>query len=298
MTEQHNNSRLHAKGLCVGYDQNRILEQLNLAIPEGSFTAIIGPNGCGKTTLLRSLCRLLKPNEGCVYLDGKDIHQQPAKAVAKQLGLLPQSATAPDGIKVSELVARGRYPHQSMLRQWSHDDAQAVAVAMDVTGISKLAPRPVSSLSGGQRQRVWVAMALAQQTPILLLDEPTTFLDIAHQIELMELFRELNLSSGRTLVAVLHDLNHACRYASHMIAMGNGRIINTGNPREIVNQKLIADVFNLDCVIIDDPVSHTPLVIPKGNFPQPATSASTKSDSSSASNGPTDSNDSGETISS
>ncbi|WP_268877723.1 ABC transporter ATP-binding protein [Chromobacterium phragmitis] len=255
--------RLSGDGLRLGYRQRVICERLNLRIPDGAFTVVIGPNGCGKSTLLRSLSRLLKPLDGQVRLDGRDIHSQPAKAVARQLGLLPQSAVAPDGITVADLVARGRYPHQSLLRQWSREDENAVNEALKATGTAELADRLVDELSGGQRQRAWVAMALAQQTPLLLLDEPTTYLDIAHQIELLELFRRLNRDGGRTLVAVLHDINHACRYATHLIAMKDGRIVAEGAPSRIVSAELIEQVFGLPCLIIEDPVSHTPMVIPR-----------------------------------
>ncbi|WP_269779780.1 ABC transporter ATP-binding protein [Chromobacterium phragmitis] len=255
--------RLSGDGLRLGYRQRVICERLNLRIPDGAFTVVIGPNGCGKSTLLRSLSRLLKPLDGQVRLDGRDIHSQPAKAVARQLGLLPQSAVAPDGITVADLVARGRYPHQSLLRQWSREDENAVNEALKATGTAELADRLVDELSGGQRQRAWVAMALAQQTPLLLLDEPTTYLDIAHQIELLELFRTLNRDGGRTLVAVLHDINHACRYATHLIAMKDGRIVAEGAPSRIVSAELIEQVFGLPCLIIEDPVSHTPMVIPR-----------------------------------
>lgn len=256
-------SRLQGENLQLGYGQRVICEQLNLQISDGAFTAIIGPNGCGKSTLLRSLARLIKPSTGQISLDGKDIHRYPAKFVATQLGLLPQSSTAPEGICVADLVARGRYPHQSLLKQWSQKDEDAVASAMHATGITALAEQNVDALSGGQRQRVWVAMALAQQTDILLLDEPTTYLDIAHQIELLELFRSLN-EQGRTLVAVLHDLNHACRYASQLIVMKEGQIVATGTPRQIMTSELVESVFGLPCLIIDDPISHTPMIIPKG----------------------------------
>ncbi|MVF11560.1 ABC transporter ATP-binding protein [Ketobacter sp. MCCC 1A13808] len=288
-------SRLQVKRMSVGYEHDPILKTLNIDIPDGSFTAIIGPNGCGKTTLLRSLCRLLKPETGQVCLDGENIHHYPAKTVAKQLGLLPQSANAPEGIRVTDLVARGRYPHQTLFRQWSEEDAVAVQLAMDVTGTTQFADRMVDSLSGGQRQRVWIAMALAQQTPILLLDEPTTYLDIAHQIDLMELFRMLNLESGRTLVAVLHDLNHACRYATHLIAIKDGEVVAQGSPQRIITAQLVQQVFGLDCIVINDPVSHTPLIIPKGSFTHSHKPALERSSTNS---GPTFSNDSGETMSS
>ncbi|MCG3731742.1 ABC transporter ATP-binding protein [Vibrio cincinnatiensis] len=258
------NARLQGSHLRLGYENYTVFDDIDVCIPDHQFTVIVGPNGCGKSTLLRTLCRLIKPQSGQVCLDGHDIHQFPTKALARQLGLLPQSAIAPDGIRVLDLVARGRYPHQQLFRQWSLEDERAVRDAMQVTGVETLAERQVDELSGGQRQRVWIAMVLAQQTPLLLLDEPTTYLDIAHQIELLELFRDLNRNSGHTLIAVLHDLNQACRYADHMIAMAHGRIIAEGNPSELISAELVREVFGLESVIIDDPVSHTPLVIPLG----------------------------------
>ncbi|MHA6533884.1 ABC transporter ATP-binding protein [Paenibacillus sp. BAC0078] len=258
-------SPLWAKDLTVNYDKRAIIKNLSVAIPPNSFTVIIGPNACGKSTLLRALSGLLKPEHGLVMLDGKELAACKGKEVARKLGLLPQTAIAPEGITVSDLVARGRYPHQSIFRQWTEEDEHIVAAAMEATGTTSLAHRLVDELSGGQRQRVWVAMALAQQTPLLLLDEPTTFLDIAHQIELMELFTELN-KKGRTLVAVLHDLNHAARYATHLIAMKDGAIVAQGHPRDIVTEELAQDVFNLSCKIIEDPVTGTPLVVPVGKI--------------------------------
>ncbi|EGD25012.1 ABC transporter, ATP-binding protein [Prescottella equi ATCC 33707] len=257
-------TRLRAEDLTIGYDKRVISEHLDVEIPDGGFTVIVGPNACGKSTLLRGLARLLTPQSGSVLLDGRAISSYPAKEVARRLGLLPQTSIAPDGITVADLVARGRYPHQKLLRQWSGEDEDAVVGAMAATRVTELSARLVDELSGGQRQRVWVAMVLAQQTPLVLLDEPTTFLDIAHQIELLELCRELNETSGRTLVAVLHDLNHACRYASHIIAMKDGAIVAEGAPSDIVTEHLVEDVFGLPCRIIDDPVTHTPLVIPLG----------------------------------
>jgi iron complex transport system ATP-binding protein len=255
--------RLHAEAVTLRYDQRTISTDLTVFIPDGSFTVIVGPNACGKSTLLRALSRLLVPAQGRVVLDGRSIGDLPAKDVARRLGLLPQSAVAPDGITVADLVARGRYPHQSFLRQWSTADEAAVTSAMEATRVAGLADRLVDELSGGQRQRVWIAMVLAQDTPILLLDEPTTFLDIAHQIELLDLLADLR-SRGRTIVAVLHDLNHACRYASHLIAMNDGAIVAQGSPSAIVTEKLVGDVFGLDCIIIPDPVSATPLIVPRG----------------------------------
>ncbi|MFI2704829.1 ABC transporter ATP-binding protein [Cellulosimicrobium composti] len=256
--------RLHADGITVGYDDRVIARGLDVSIPDGSFTVIVGPNACGKSTLLRALSRLLKPSRGQVVLDGRSISSIPAKEVARRLGLLPQSSIAPEGITVADLVARGRYPHQTLLRQWSREDEAAVLGALAATGTTGLADRLVDELSGGQRQRVWVAMVLAQETPILLLDEPTTFLDIAHQIELLELCTDLNRDRGHTLVAVLHDLNHACRYATHLIAMKDGAIVAEGAPGDVVTAALVEDVFGLPCRIIPDPVTGTPLVVPEG----------------------------------
>lgn len=262
-TSQFGSGRLHADNVTLRYDERTISKSLSVSIPDGSFTVIVGPNACGKSTLLRALSRLLFPSAGQVILDGRSITDLAAKDVARRLGLLPQSSIAPEGITVADLVARGRYPHQSFLRQWSKADEEAVIVAMEATRVTELSGRLVDELSGGQRQRVWIAMVLAQETPILLLDEPTTFLDIAHQIELMDMLADLN-RQGRTVVAVLHDLNHACRYASHLIAMKDGAIVAEGKPGEIVTARLVEDVFGLPSVIIPDPVSNTPLIVPKG----------------------------------
>lgn len=259
----HRDSRLWTEDITVQYDDRIISQNLSVEIPPDSFTVIVGPNACGKSTLLRTLSKIIKPSKGQVLLDGKKISSYKSKAVAQKLGLLPQSSTAPDGITVANLIAHGRYPYQNLIQQWSDEDEQAVLNAMQVTNTTALSHRFVDELSGGQRQRVWVAMVLAQETPILLLDEPTTYLDITHQIELLELFKDLN-EQGNTLVAVLHDLNHAARYATHMIAMKDGQVIAEGNPRDIVTAALVEEVFGLKCMIIDDPVSHTPLVVPLG----------------------------------
>jgi iron complex transport system ATP-binding protein len=255
-------ARLRADRLRLGYRSRVISDELTVDIPDGTFTVIIGPNACGKSTLLRALSRLLAPESGAVLLDGKQIGSYPAKEVARRIGLLPQTSTAPEGIRVADLVARGRYPHQSLIRQWSRRDEEAVAAAMAATGVAELSGRLVDELSGGQRQRVWIAMVLAQETPIVLLDEPTTFLDIAHQIQLLDLCRELNRGTGRTVVAVLHDLNHAFRYADHLIAMRDGAVIAAGAPREIVTAELVQKVFDLGCRVIDDPETGAPLVVP------------------------------------
>ncbi len=254
--------RIEVEGLRVGYDKRTVIPELDVVIPDGSFTVIVGPNACGKSTLLRSLARLLKPTAGRVVLDGAEISSYPAKEVARRIGLLPQTSIAPDGITVLDLVSRGRYPHQSLLRQWSDADEAAVTDALAATNTTELSARFVDELSGGQRQRVWVAMSLAQQTPLLLLDEPTTFLDIAHQVELLDLFAELNTSGDRTLIAVLHDLNQAARYATHLIAMKDGRIVAQGAPSDIVTADMVLEVFGLRCRILTDPESGTPLVIP------------------------------------
>ena len=256
-------SRLRAADVTIGYDRRIISTELSVAIPDGSFTVIVGPNACGKSTLLRALSRLIQPDAGQVLLDDRSIHDYRPKEIARRVGLLPQSSLAPDGIRVADLVARGRYPHQTMLRPWSDEDERAVADAMAATGIVELSERLVDELSGGQRQRVWVAMVLAQQTPLLLLDEPTTFLDIAHQIEMLELLTDLH-ESGSTLVAVLHDLNHAARYATHLIAMKDGAVVAEGAPSDIVTAELVEEVFGLPCVVVPDPITGTPSVVPIG----------------------------------
>ncbi|WP_413562832.1 ABC transporter ATP-binding protein [Catenulispora pinistramenti] len=255
-------SRLGGTALTLAYDGRTVAEDLSVAIPDRSFTVIVGPNACGKSTLLRALSRLLKPKAGTVVLDGADIATLPTKQVARIVGLLPQTSIAPDGITVADLVSRGRHPHQGLLRQWSRQDEQIVAESMAATGVTELADRAVDELSGGQRQRVWTAMVLAQQTPLLLLDEPTTYLDIAHQVDILDLCARLHEDEGRTLVAVLHDLNQAARYATHLIVLCDGRVAACGRPEEIVTAELVHQVFGLTCRVIEDPESGTPLVVP------------------------------------
>jgi len=263
MTDRPDGARLEARGVELAYDRRVISTDLSVAVPDGSFTVIIGPNASGKSTLLRGLAHLLSPRSGQIVLDGRDIASYRPKEVARRLGLLPQTSIAPDGITVAELVARGRFPHQRLLQPWSVEDEAAVAEALAATRTTELSARPVAELSGGQRQRVWVAMVLAQQTPVVLLDEPTTYLDIAHQIELLELFARLN-REGRTLVAVLHDLNHAARYATHLVAMKDGAIAAQGPPAEVITSALVEEVFGLPNVLIEDPVTGGPLVVPLG----------------------------------
>ena len=261
MTTAHS---LAAQGLSLGYGDRDIVSGLDIAVPPGKLTVIIGANASGKSTLLRGLSRLLAPRAGSVLLDGKSIHALSTRAVATIMGVLPQSPVAPEGIVVADLVARGRYPHQGWFRRWSHDDDLAVAAALAATDMGEFADHPVDALSGGQRQRVWIAMALAQGTDLLLLDEPTTFLDIHHQVEVLDLLTDLVRHAGRTVVVVLHDLNLACRYADHIVAMKQGRLVAEGRPADIVTESLVSEVFNLAARIVPDPVSSTPLIVPIG----------------------------------
>lgn len=254
---------LAAENITMAYDRRVIGEDISALIPERSFTVVVGPNACGKSTLLRVLSRLLPPGPGRVVLGDDDIASLSHRALAKRLGLLPQHSIAPDGITVADLVARGRYPHQTLLRQWTSADESAVQDAMAVTRVADYSHRRVAELSGGQQQRVWVALALAQQTPMLLLDEPTTYLDLAHQVELLELFSALNDVRGQTVVAVLHDLNQACRYANHVIAMKDGQVVCAGDPRDMITAELVEDVFGVRSVVINDPVTGDPLVVPE-----------------------------------
>ncbi len=265
-------SRLTARELTLAYEDRTVVHGLDLAVPDGRVTVIVGPNACGKSTTLRALGRLLGPKAGAVLLDGAELAKIPTRKIAQSIGLLPQTPVAPEAITVADLVARGRQPHQHWWQQWSDGDERAVTDAMARTGVTELAERPVDTLSGGQRQRVWIAMALAQETDLLLLDEPTTYLDISHQVEVLDLVRRLNHDRGRTVVAVLHDLNQAARYADHLIAMKEGRIVAEGHPTEIVTAHLVREVFGLTSVVIPDPVTGSPLVIPGTPWsPAPAT---------------------------
>ena len=270
---------LTASELTLAYDDRKVVQNLTVELPAGKVTVIVGAHACGKSTLLRGLARLLKPMAGVVSLDGKDIHSLSTRAVARTLGLLPQTPVAPDGITVADLVGRGRYPHQGWFRQWTDDDDAAVAAALEATDTLELADRFVDELSGGQRQRVWIAMALAQQTDILLLDEPTTFLDVTHQVEVLDLITDLNRRDGITVAIVLHDLNLAARYADHLIAMKDGRIAAEGNPSDVVTEETVTSVFGLQCRVIPDPVSGTPMVVPVGRHHSDAGSTPAPSDS-------------------
>ncbi len=255
---------LGAQGVSLAYDSRVIVRDLSVLIPPEKITVIVGPNACGKSTLLRALARLLKPRAGTVLLDGDCIHKMSTRDVATKLGILPQGPVAPEGISVADLVSRGRYPHQGWFRQWTAADRAVVDAAMEATGTLDLAGRSVDELSGGQRQRVWIAMTLAQGTGLMLLDEPTTYLDLAHQVDVLDLLVDLNRNEGRTIAIVLHDLNQACRYAHHLIAMRDGAIVAEGPPSEVVTCDLVQDVFGRACKVIDDPVSLTPMIVPIG----------------------------------
>jgi iron complex transport system ATP-binding protein len=262
MTTNTPGPSLAADNLSLAYDDRLIVDGLSVDIPTGKITVVVGANACGKSTLLRGLARLLRPRGGTVLLDGEDIHRLPTREVARRLGMLPQQPIAPEGITVADLVGRGRHPHQRWFRQWSTSDEQAVETALAATETADLADRSVDELSGGQRQRVWIALALAQGTDLMLLDEPTTFLDLAHQVEVLDLLAELNDREDRTIVAVLHDLNLACRYAHHLVAMAEGTIVAEGPPADVITAELVSTVFGLECLVVPDPVTTTPLVVP------------------------------------
>jgi len=258
------NNALETKSLTIRYGETTVIDELDMTIPKGKITVFIGSNGCGKSTLLRSMARLLKPNSGSVLLDGAMIHKMSTKEVAKKLAILPQGPEAPEGLKVLQLVKQGRYPYQNWLKQWSDEDEQKVKAALKATNMMEFAERNVDSLSGGQRQRAWIAMTLAQDTDTILLDEPTTYLDMTHQIEILDLLYELNEKEKRTIIMVLHDLNLACRYAHHIVAVSNKKIYAQGKPEEIINTKLVYEVFQMECQIMIDPIFGTPLCIPYG----------------------------------
>ncbi|TDK31758.1 ABC transporter ATP-binding protein [Rhizobium deserti] len=251
-------------GLAAGYGDSDILHDLDLTVPAGKITAIVGANACGKSTLLRAMSRLLKPRAGQVLLDGKSVHKTSPKELARTLGLLPQSPIAPEGITVADLVSRGRHPHQGLFGRWTREDDEAVRAALDVTKTGDIAERNVDELSGGQRQRVWIAMALAQETEVLLLDEPTTFLDINHQIEVLDLMTDLNQTRGTTIAMVLHDLNLAARYADYLIAMTAGRVHVSGSPETVLTEDNVRQVFGLESRVIADPTSGRPIMLPLG----------------------------------
>jgi iron complex transport system ATP-binding protein len=257
-------SRLEARAVTLGYGDRRVVDHLTLRVPDRAVTVVVGANACGKSTLLRGLARLIRPASGAVLLDGQTIHRLPTREVARALGLLPQTPVVPDGVTVVDLVARGRHPHQHRLRRWTAADETAVADALALTGTLDLAHRPVDELSGGQRQRVWLAMALAQDTDLLLLDEPTTYLDVAHQVEMLDLLVDLNHQRGTTVVMVLHDLGLSARYADHLVAMREGQVYAEGPPADIVTEELVRAVFDLESRVVTDPVSGTPLILPVG----------------------------------
>lgn len=256
--------RLEALQLSAGYGNHMVLEDLTLLVPTGEITAIVGANACGKSTLLKAMSRLIAPRSGRVFLDGQEIHRLPTRELARKLGVLPQSPVTPEGITVADLVSRGRHPHHGLFARWSCADDEAVAAALEATQTLALADRPVDELSGGQRQRVWIAMALAQETEILLLDEPTTFLDINHQVEVLDLLTDLNRSRGTTIVMVLHDLNLAARYADHLVAMLAGRPHLTGTPQQVLSETMVRDVFGIESRIMTDPTSQRPMMLPIG----------------------------------
>ncbi len=256
--------KLHTESITLAYDTATVIEDLDMDVPEGKILSIVGPNGCGKSTLLRALARLMEPRGGSVYLDGTRISRLPTREVAKKLGILPQNPDAPEGLTVRELAAQGRYPHQSFLQQWSKKDERAVEDALNITGTTEFADRPLDTLSGGQRQRAWISMALAQETDTLILDEPTTFLDMAHQFEVLQLLDRLNRQEGRTILMVLHDLNNAARFSHHMIALRSGRIFASGSPKEVMTPEVLREVFSIDADIVTEPRTGTPLCIPHG----------------------------------
>lgn len=253
---------LYTESLSLAYVDQLIVEELNLKIPEGKITALVGANGSGKSTILKAMARILQPKDGTVYLDGKAIHKQSTKKVAQQLAILPQNPEAPSGLTVTELVSYGRFPHQKGFNTVKEEDRRMINWAITVTGMSDFAERAVDNLSGGQRQRAWIAMALAQGTSILLLDEPTTFLDMAHQLEVLKLLKKLNEEEARTIIMVVHDLNHASRFADHVVAIKKGKVIEEGAPDEVMTHEVLAKVFGIEADIISDPRTGVPICVP------------------------------------
>lgn len=268
MTASHS---LSTEDLTLGYGDRTVIEGLDLTLAAGRITVIVGANACGKSTLLRSMSRLLAPRAGRVVLDGREVHRTPAKELARTLGLLPQSPVTPEGITVLDLVGRGRHPHQRAFSRWTAKDDAAVAAALEATQTTDLMDRSVDELSGGQRQRVWIAMALAQQTDLLLLDEPTTFLDISHQVEVLDLLTDLNRTRGTTIVMVLHDLNLAARYADRLIALASGGLHAAGPTEDVMTRDMVRSVYGMESRVIEDPVSGRPLVLPIGRHHTRAT---------------------------
>ncbi|MBP1153877.1 MULTISPECIES: ABC transporter ATP-binding protein [unclassified Paenibacillus] len=260
---------IQSNDLCLSYGETCIFQDLNICLPKGKITVFIGGNGCGKSTLLRSLARLLTPQSGQVVLDGSNIATLKTKEVARRMAMLPQGPAAPEGLSVLQLVKQGRYPYQNWLQQWSKEDESMVRRALELTNMKHLAERSVDSLSGGQRQRAWIAMTLAQGTPTILLDEPTTYLDLAHQIEVLDLLYDLNIQEQRTIVMVLHDINLACRYADNVVAIKDRKVWAEGKPKDVVSEELIRSVFDLECRIIEDPLFGTPMVVPYGRGKKP-----------------------------
>ncbi|GHO42506.1 ABC transporter ATP-binding protein [Ktedonospora formicarum] len=255
-------STLEGRNISVNFGEVKVLEDLALPIPDGQITVLVGSNGSGKTTLLRALARLLKPTKGVALLEGREIFKYSSKEVARRLGILPQSPVAPEGLTVRELVAQGRYPYQSWYQQWSREDEEQVVRALQITNMHDLAERPLDALSGGQRQRAWIAMTLVQNTPLLLLDEPTTYLDLAHQVEVLDLLDDLSHNEQRTIVMVLHDLNQACRYAHNLVVLHKGSIVASGHPSEVMSEELVKQAFGIECQIMLDPLTNTPLCLP------------------------------------
>ncbi|MGI6125517.1 MAG: ABC transporter ATP-binding protein [Planifilum sp.] len=255
---------LETKALTLAYGERVVIEGLDHVFPKGKITVLIGANGSGKSTLLRSLARLLKPRDGAVLLDGKAISTMSTKAVARKMAILPQSPECPEGLTVFQLVKQGRYPYQNLLQQWSAEDERAVKKALKTTRLEQFMDRPVDSLSGGQRQRVWIAMVLAQETDTILLDEPTTYLDLAHQIDILDLLYALNRNEGRTIIMVLHDLNLSVRYADNVVVVHDKTVYAHGKPEEVITPELVQKVFGLECLIMPDPVYGKPLCIPCG----------------------------------